>query len=161
MRRLFGPALVALVVAGGAAAQIAAERAPPPPPRPERSPAQAGGSEGASAGAAVAEPAPVEIPDRPGAMLRGLDKFTGVAEDFFAPLDETTAFGRLEITLRACRLDDEGEAAAWLYIADPKQGPAPSFAGWMFAESPALSALDHPRYDVWVAACSTSSADAE
>ena len=155
-KRLRSAALV-LVIASGAAAQIAAERAPLPPPRPDRAPSSALGSESE----AGSEPAPVETPDRPGAVLRGLDKFTGVAEVFFAPLDETTSFGRLEITLRACRLDDEGEAAAWLFIADPKQGPAPSFAGWMFAESPALSALDHPRYDVWVAACSTSSADAE
>ena len=30
------------------------------------------------------------------------------------------------------------------------------FKGWMFASSPALSALDHPRYDVWVLSCSSS-----
>ena len=27
------------------------------------------------------------------------------------------------------------------------------FYGWMFASSPALSALDHPRYDIWVLKC--------
>jgi hypothetical protein len=27
------------------------------------------------------------------------------------------------------------------------------FSGWMLASSPALSALDHPRYDVWVLSC--------
>ena len=27
------------------------------------------------------------------------------------------------------------------------------FAGWMFASSPALSALEHPVYDVWVIDC--------
>jgi hypothetical protein len=29
----------------------------------------------------------------------------------------------------------------------------PVFSGWMVASSPALSALDHPRYDVWVLNC--------
>ena len=29
------------------------------------------------------------------------------------------------------------------------------FSGWMFASSPALSALEHPIYDVWVIDCST------
>ena len=29
------------------------------------------------------------------------------------------------------------------------------FSGWMVAASPALSALEHPRYDVWVLRCLT------
>jgi hypothetical protein len=29
------------------------------------------------------------------------------------------------------------------------------FAGWMFASSPALNALEHPVYDVWVIDCRT------
>ena len=28
------------------------------------------------------------------------------------------------------------------------------FAGWMFASSPGLHALEHPVYDIWVIACS-------
>ena len=31
------------------------------------------------------------------------------------------------------------------------------FAGWMFASSPALSALEHPVYDVWVVDCKKAS----
>ena len=27
------------------------------------------------------------------------------------------------------------------------------FSGWMFASIPALSALDHPVYDIWVLDC--------
>jgi hypothetical protein len=33
------------------------------------------------------------------------------------------------------------------------------FSGWMFASSPALSALQHPVYDVWVIDCKTVKAD--
>lgn len=36
--------------------------------------------------------------------------------------------------------------------ADPSE-PAPIFEGWMFASSPALNALEHPVYDVWVIDC--------
>ena len=37
----------------------------------------------------------------------------------------------------------------------------PVFAGWMVASSPALSALDHARYDVWVLRCVTPEAAPE
>jgi hypothetical protein len=33
------------------------------------------------------------------------------------------------------------------------------FSGWMFASSPALSALQHPVYDVWVIDCKTVKVD--
>ena len=44
------------------------------------------------------------------------------------------------------------EADAHLTIRDAAS-TAPVFAGWMLATAPALSALDHPRYDVWVLGC--------
>ena len=31
------------------------------------------------------------------------------------------------------------------------------FSGWMFADSPALNAIDHPVYDVWLVDCKQSS----
>ncbi|MEZ5716636.1 MAG: DUF2155 domain-containing protein [Paracoccaceae bacterium] len=31
----------------------------------------------------------------------------------------------------------------------------PIFTGWMVASSPALNAMDHRRYDVWVLRCIT------
>jgi hypothetical protein len=33
------------------------------------------------------------------------------------------------------------------------------FRGWMFASSPALNALEHPVYDVWVIDCKTRVVD--
>lgn len=93
---------------------------------------------------------------RPIAVLRGLDKFSGVAETFDAVVGAPTAYHRLTVTVRACR-DTGGDAEAWLEIVDAKAPGAPVFAGWMIASSPALSALDHPRYDVWVLSCKTVS----
>ena len=68
---------------------------------------------------------------------------------------------RLEIALRDCRApvsDSRGEAVAYLRIRDLREETA-RFSGWMFASSPALSALDHARYDVWVESCSASSGE--
>lgn len=46
-----------------------------------------------------------------------------------------------------------------IILADPTAGPKTDgdriFTGWMFASSPALNALEHPVYDVWVIDCKT------
>ncbi len=44
----------------------------------------------------------------------------------------------------------EGEAATGPLIPE---GKTAVFKGWMFASSPALNALEHPVYDVWVIDC--------
>ncbi|CAN5771893.1 hypothetical protein BH23PSE1_BH23PSE1_08830 [soil metagenome] len=88
--------------------------------------------------------------------LRGLDTLNGRTEDIALSLGETAAFGHLEITVDACRVpeaDPDGDAQAFLRIRDVRED-RPRFSGWMFASSPALSALDHPRYDVWLVSCS-------
>lgn len=87
--------------------------------------------------------------------LRGLDTLNGRVEDIDVALGETVRFGHLDILAEACRMPPEGgaDAFALLRIRDIRE-ERPRFAGWMFAASPALSALDHPRYDVWVLSCS-------
>jgi hypothetical protein len=93
-------------------------------------------------------------------MLRGLDKSSGRTETFAVAVGSTAPFGRLEITVNACRTPPEGEsedALAHLTVTDRKGGAGAVFSGWMFASAPALSALDHPRYDVWTIACRTAS----
>jgi hypothetical protein len=94
------------------------------------------------------------------ALLRGLDKFSGVATDVVAPIGEPVVYGRLSILVSACRGGGVEGDVAYLTITDTKTPGAPAFEGWMFAESPALSALDHPRYDVWLAQCNTESGGA-
>jgi hypothetical protein len=110
-------------------------------------------------------PAPPPAPppqwiDLPVAVLRGLDKSSGRTQTFEAPVGSTAPFGRLEIIVNACRTPPEGEsedAVAHVTVLDRKSGTGAAFSGWMFASAPALSALDHPRYDVWVIACRTAS----
>lgn len=88
--------------------------------------------------------------------LRGLDTLNGTSRDIVVSVGETVRFGHLEITVDTCRVpgaDAVGDAYAFLRIRDIRES-TPRFSGWMFAASPALSALDHSRYDVWVVSCS-------
>ena len=90
--------------------------------------------------------------------MQGLDKVTARVHTFEAPLDSTIRLGTLEIIARQCDKrppEETPESAAFLDILEIRQGePTQSlFRGWMFASSPALSALEHPVYDVWVLDC--------
>jgi hypothetical protein len=92
-----------------------------------------------------------------GATLRGLDKHAGTAVDLPLRAGETVALGWLQITLAECRYptaNPSGDAFAYLVIRE-EAGEAAIFEGWMVASSPALNALDHGRYDVWVLNCTT------
>ncbi|MGH6953093.1 MAG: DUF2155 domain-containing protein [Alphaproteobacteria bacterium] len=91
-------------------------------------------------------------------VLQGLDKITARISTFEAPLKEAVRFGTLEIVASACRErppEEAPESAAFLDIHElkPEEAAATLFHGWMFASSPALSALEHPIYDVWVVDC--------
>jgi hypothetical protein len=93
-----------------------------------------------------------------GAFLRGLDKVSGEVTDLDLSVGETVRIGRLAVTLGDCRYpvdDPAGDAFAYLTIEAEGMADA-AFEGWMIASSPALSALDHPRYDVWVIRCRSS-----
>lgn len=92
-----------------------------------------------------------------GAMLRGLDKVSGTPLDFAMNVGDTVELGRLWVTLGECRYpadNPSGDAYAWLVVRDGNADET-AFEGWMIASSPALNALDHPRYDVWVLRCTT------
>ncbi|MGB0497580.1 MAG: DUF2155 domain-containing protein [Rubricella sp.] len=97
------------------------------------------------------------------AILRGLDKMTNRVEDIRVPVGGSVQWERLEIRLEACRAaapDAPPDAYAWLSIRDTRWDE-PDFTGWMIASSPALFAMDHPRYDIWVTNCVISDAGAE
>ncbi len=99
-----------------------------------------------------------DVTSAPGGTLRWLDKISGVTKDLEMALGETQQHGRLAITLDDCRYpvkDPASNAFAHLTISDSLQ-TEPVFMGWMIATSPALSAMEHARYDVWVLRCKTS-----
>jgi hypothetical protein len=103
-------------------------------------------------------PATAGFEDYASAVLQGLDKITARISTIEAPVGRVAEFGTLEITVRACRKrppEEPPESAAFIEIDEvhPGEPPVSLFRGWMFASSPALSALEHPVYDVWVVDC--------
>ena len=91
-------------------------------------------------------------------VLRWLDKVTGRVSTLEAWVGDTVSIGTLSIAVQTCMTrppEETPESAAFLKIWDkrPDQSPTEVFSGWMFASSPALSAMDHAVYDVWVLDC--------
>ncbi|GAB2174909.1 DUF2155 domain-containing protein [Dongia sp. agr-C8] len=91
-------------------------------------------------------------------LLQGLDKITARVSEIKVPVGGTVSFGALQITARACDKhppEEAPEAAAFLEVVEvkPDEKPVQRFSGWMFASSPALSALEHPVYDLIVLDC--------
>lgn len=90
--------------------------------------------------------------------LRGLDKVNGKSVDVEVQTGGTAEIFGLIVTVRECRYPTEnpsGDAFAYLTIRDRQDGKV-FFDGWMIASSPALNALDHRRYDVWVLRCKST-----
>lgn len=97
------------------------------------------------------------------AVLRALDKVTATTQDITVNVGDTLQYGSLDIAVRHCEKrppEETPEVFAFLQVKDARldgKGEAAEkaklFSGWMFASSPALSALEHPVYDVWVLDC--------
>ncbi len=93
-----------------------------------------------------------------GAVLRALDKISGTAKDYEVLSGQVFRVGSLHVQLNECRFpsgNPSGDAFAGLQIKDAESENM-LFSGWMIASAPALSALEHPRYDIWVIRCTTS-----
>ncbi len=119
-----------------------------------------GATTGLALGALIAPAASAQQPAERGdsAVLRGLDKVNGHNMDVEIPVGGTAEVFGLIVTLSECRYpvaNPTGDAFAYLTVRDPLNGEV-FFEGWMIASSPALSALDHSRYDVWVMRCKSS-----
>ena len=94
----------------------------------------------------------------PVVTLSALNKITAKLENIDVRQDETVKFGTLEITMRNCRSnppEETPESVAFLEIVDLGHLGVSTevFKGWMFASSPAISAMEHAVYDVWVTDC--------
>jgi hypothetical protein len=94
----------------------------------------------------------------PIAVMQGLDKITARVSRFEVPVGRTANFFTLSITVRDCEKsapEDRPENAAFIEIYENRPGEETSrlFSGWMFSSSPALSALEHPVYDVNLLEC--------
>nr|WP_307156571.1 DUF2155 domain-containing protein [Rhizobium paknamense] len=98
----------------------------------------------------------------PVAVFSGLDKITGRITEFDVYVNETVQFGALQVTPKACYSRDSSEAQhvdAFVQIDEITldRKIRRIFSGWMFADSPALNAVEHPIYDVWLKDCKQNS----
>ncbi|WP_198373340.1 DUF2155 domain-containing protein [Roseomonas rosulenta] len=92
------------------------------------------------------------------ARLQALDKVTARITILEVRVGESVTFGTLSIALRACHgrgPDEVPDAAAWMEMTDSRAAPGspPAFRGWMFANAPGVSMLEHPVYDIRVLEC--------
>ena len=102
--------------------------------------------------------------ETPEATLRWLDKVTGRVSKLDLQVGEVTQIGVLYIQVQVCMrrpVDETPESVAFIKIWDMGEEnknilDTEIFSGWMFASSPALSALDHPVYDIWVLECKSN-----
>lgn len=97
----------------------------------------------------------------PTATFSGLDKISGRIIAFDVALNETVQFGALQVTPRACftRPPTETQNTTAFVEVDEitlKAEIRRIFSGWMFANSPGLSAVEHPIYDIWLIDCKTT-----
>lgn len=103
-------------------------------------------------------PGPLATEERDVVVLRALDKITARITELELTVGEEIRFGTLAIQARYCRTRppiETPETFAYLEIDDVMRsgGRERVFEGWMVASSPALNALEHAVYDVWVINC--------
>lgn len=96
------------------------------------------------------------------AVMQALDKPNARVQTFNVQVGHSATFGPLSVKIRSCKKtppEETPEAVAFVEIDDPRIKEMVRqnlYRGWMFASSPALSALEHPIYDVWVLDCKNS-----
>lgn len=107
---------------------------------------------------ALVSPAGAARVANPIAVFSGLDKITGLTTTFEAKIGEEKRFGGLYVKADACYTRDVTEAPKTTSFVEVEEIESDNsrkkiFSGWMFAESPGLSAVEHPIYDVWLTGC--------
>jgi hypothetical protein len=107
---------------------------------------------------ALALPAAAERIANPIAVFNGLDKITGITTTFEIAIGEKKRFGGLIVSPKACYSrppTEEPKTSSFVQVAELEADNTSRriFSGWMFAESPGLSALEHPIFDVWLTGC--------
>ena len=94
------------------------------------------------------------------AHFKALDKITARIKNMDINVNEEQDLGTLIIKLKSCQNrppDYLPDSAAYIEIYDKMNlndnDTGLIFSGWMFSSSPALSALEHPVYDISLISC--------
>ena len=102
--------------------------------------------------------------ERNTAQMQAMDKITGRVSVIDVPVNSEVAFGSFSIVVRACKTtppEETPENYAFVDVADSSFGKMQFniFKGWMMSSSPALNAVEHPIYDVWLLKCIDTNVD--
>ena len=94
------------------------------------------------------------------AQLQALDKITARISTLTAPIGVPITFGTFDIIVQRCAFhppEETPEDAGYVEIIDRghdrTQAKKQVFSGWMFSSSPAISAVEHPVYDITLLEC--------
>lgn len=98
------------------------------------------------------------------AQMQAMDKITGRVSVIEVPVNGEVAFGSFSIVVRDCKTtppEETPENYAFVDVADSSFGKMQFniFKGWMMSSSPALNAVEHPIYDVWLLKCLDTEVD--
>lgn len=94
------------------------------------------------------------------ALLKILDKVTAKTSTVEAKVDIPFQFGWIEVVVKTAKKtppEEEPEATAYIEVFSkyPKKQSEKIFSGFLFASSPSISAIEHPRYDIRLSDCTT------
>ena len=92
------------------------------------------------------------------ARLQAMDKITGRVSEVDVPVNGLANFGTFSILVRKCVTtppEETPENTAFVDVVDNYKSnhPVNIFKGWMFSSTPALNAVEHPIYDIWLLKC--------
>ncbi|MEQ1695315.1 MAG: DUF2155 domain-containing protein [Hyphomicrobiaceae bacterium] len=108
--------------------------------------------------AVAAGPAQAQRIENKVAVFAALDKVTARISKLEAPLGETVKFGSLKLTTKVCysrSATEQPKTSTFVEVDETMLSGQEKrlFAGWMFAESPGLHAVEHPVFDIWLTDC--------
>jgi hypothetical protein len=112
----------------------------------------------AAVAALIFAPAEAKQIANPIAVFSGLDKITGATTTFEINIGQEKPFGGLIVKPDVCytrEITEEPQTTSFVEVTEVELDNSRKkiFSGWMFAESPALNAVEHPVYDVWLTGC--------
>lgn len=92
------------------------------------------------------------------AELQAMDKITGRVSIIDVPVGGAVSFGSFSVLVRSCKTKTEEEVPenfAFVDVSDKSFNNEEYniFKGWMLSSSPAVNAVEHPIYDVWLIKC--------
>ena len=99
------------------------------------------------------------------ATLGVLNKRNGLSRDLVMKPGQAVRLGDLVVRLRACEETAPWEPEKWtgafvqVITRENRVTWRKIFSGWLYKESPSLTLVEHPIYDVWVKACKMRHAD--